>query len=165
MICRHFGSGVRLAGVTTDMALVGNSLDHFGADEFCATCQICARDCPPAAIVEHKQMVRGEERWYVNFEKCIPYFTEASGCGICIAVCPWTRRDVRPKLLASMGRRLGLGSAEVDTVRSAEGRQLENYVLCSRSSVAPPWPAPRWRVGLVWWLCVWCCVKARREPL
>jgi ferredoxin len=54
-------------------------------------------------------MVRGVERWYVDFDKCIPYFAEAASCGICIAECPWTRPSVRPKLLATMARRLDQG--------------------------------------------------------
>jgi epoxyqueuosine reductase len=108
LISRQFGAGVRLAGVTTDMPLVATAPDRFGADEFCLTCQICTRECPPAAIADHKQMVRGVERWYVDFDKCIPYFAESASCGICIAVCPWTRPDVRPKLTATMARRLGL---------------------------------------------------------
>jgi epoxyqueuosine reductase len=107
LISRHFGSGFRLAGVTTDMPLVATAPDRFGGDEFCMTCQVCTRACPPGAIAEHKQMVRGVERWYVDFDKCIPYFAEAAGCAICIADCPWTRPDVRPKLLATMARRLG----------------------------------------------------------
>jgi ferredoxin len=105
MISRR--SGMRLAGVTTNMPLVATEPDRFGADEFCQSCQICTRECPPGAIADHKQMVRGVERWYVDFDKCIPYFTEAASCGICIAVCPWTRPDVRPKLLATMARRMG----------------------------------------------------------
>jgi ferredoxin len=106
IISRKFGAGVRLAGVTTDMPLVATAPDRFGSDEFCKTCQVCTRECPPGAISEHKQMVRGVERWYVDFDKCIPYFAESASCGICIAVCPWTRPDVRPKLLATMARRL-----------------------------------------------------------
>jgi epoxyqueuosine reductase len=107
LISRQFGSGVRLAGVTTDMPLVATSPDRFGADEFCSTCQVCTRACPPGAITEEKQWVRGEQRWYVNFDKCIPYFAESASCGICIAECPWTRPEARPKLLATMARRLG----------------------------------------------------------
>jgi ferredoxin len=112
LISRHFGAGVRLAGVTTDMPLIPTAPDRFGGDEFCKTCQVCTRACPPDAIAEHKQMVRGVERWYVDFDKCIPYFAEAAGCGICIAVCPWTRPSVRPKLLATMARRLSQISPE-----------------------------------------------------
>lgn len=112
LINRQFGAGLRLAGVTTDMPLVATAPDRFGADEFCATCQVCTRACPPGAISEDKQMVRGVERWYVDFDRCIPYFTEASSCGICIAECPWTRPDARPKLLTTMARRLGLEGSE-----------------------------------------------------
>ena len=106
LISPRFGSGVRLAGVTTDMPLVSTAPVRFGADEFCSTCQVCTNACPPNAISENKQMVRGVERWYVNFDQCIPFFAERASCGICIAECPWTRPSVRPKLLATMARRL-----------------------------------------------------------
>jgi ferredoxin len=107
LISHRFGSGVRLAGVTTDMPLVPTPPHRFGADDFCTTCQVCTQACPPGAIIPAKQMVRGVERWYVDFDKCIPYFAEAASCGICIAECPWTRPTVRPKLLATMARRRG----------------------------------------------------------
>jgi epoxyqueuosine reductase len=107
LINRQYGAGLRLAGVTTDMPLVATKPDCFGADDFCSTCQVCTNVCPPGAISEHKQMVRGVERWYVDFDKCIPFFAETASCGICIAECPWTRPNVRPKLLATMARRLG----------------------------------------------------------
>ncbi|TCK72833.1 4Fe-4S dicluster domain-containing protein [Acidipila rosea] len=109
LINPRFGAGVRLAGVTTDMPLIPTSPRRFGADDFCSTCQVCTQACPPGAITPKKQMVRGVERWYVDFDKCIPYFAEAASCGICIAECPWTRPAVRPKLLATMARRLGEG--------------------------------------------------------
>jgi ferredoxin len=107
LISRHFGAGVRLAGVVTDMPLIADAPAPFGADEFCATCSVCTNACPPSAISVQKQMVRGVERWYVDFDKCIPFFVEAASCGICIAECPWTRPTARPKLLATMARRLG----------------------------------------------------------
>ena len=113
LISRQFGAGVRLAGVTTDMPLVATQPDCFGADEFCKTCQVCTNACPPGAISEQKQLVRGVERWYVDFDKCIPYFAESASCGICIAECPWTRPNARPKLLATMARRLGMPQPEV----------------------------------------------------
>ena len=106
MISRPFGSGFRLAGVTTDMPLIPTTPDRFGADEFCTHCQVCTKACPPGAISNLKQVVRGAERWYVDFDKCIPYFVEAASCAICLAVCPWTRPPVRPNLLAKMARRI-----------------------------------------------------------
>jgi epoxyqueuosine reductase len=106
LISPEFGAGVRLAGVTTDMPLIATAPIRFGADDFCQNCQACTTACPPGAIQRQKQMVRGVERWYVDFDKCIPYFAEAASCGICIATCPWTRPEARPKLLSTMARRL-----------------------------------------------------------
>ena len=93
--------------IAAGLPLVPTGRDRFGADEFCSACQVCTNACPPGAILDHKQMVRGVERWYVDFDKCIPFFAENASCGICIATCPWTRPDVRPKLLSTMARRMG----------------------------------------------------------
>ena len=105
LINREYGSSFRLSAVTTDMPLVAGEPDEFGVEDFCTSCQVCPRACPPDAIFEDKQMVRGFEKWYVDFDKCIPYFGETLGCGICIAVCPWSRPGTAPKLAEKMLRR------------------------------------------------------------
>ena len=105
LINRTYGSNLRLAGITTDMPLSFSPPDEFGSDDFCTKCQVCTDACPPSAIVEDKQWVRGVERWYVDFDKCIPYFADNAGCAICIAVCPWARPGVADNLLAKMARR------------------------------------------------------------
>ena len=105
LINRTYGSNLRLAGVTTDMPLRIGRMDDFGADDFCANCRICEDACPPGAITDSKQWVRGEERWYVDFDKCIPFFAENAGCAICIAVCPWARPGVADNLVVKMARR------------------------------------------------------------
>ena len=103
IINRDLGSNLRLAYVLTDIPLVDeDEEDDFGADSFCTACQICTKACPPAAILSEKQMVRGVEKWYVDFDKCVPFFNDHGGCGVCIAVCPWSRPNVRPKLLSKM---------------------------------------------------------------
>lgn len=107
LINARFGSNLRLAGVTTDMPIEGFRADVFGADDFCTNCRICIDACPPDAINDTKQLVRGVERWYVDFDKCIPYFADNAGCGICIAVCPWSRPGVADNLLVKMARRRG----------------------------------------------------------
>lgn len=90
LITQAYGSNVRLATVLTDLPLAADTPVDIGVDDFCASCQICVTNCPPHAIFEAKQMVRGVERWYVNFDTCVPYFSEQGGCGICIEVCPWS---------------------------------------------------------------------------
>ena len=105
MINRRFGSSFRLACVMTDMPLLAAAPDIFGADDFCLNCQVCAKLCPVDAIHGDKQMVRGERKWYVDFDRCILYFVEYNGCGICIGQCPWSRTGVAPRLAEKMTRR------------------------------------------------------------
>ena len=90
MISREHGSNFRLAAVLTDMPLAEDAPRDIGVDDVCVHCRRCVLDCPPDAIHEEKQWVRGEKRWYVDFDKCVPYFTKTYGCGICIEVCPWS---------------------------------------------------------------------------
>jgi epoxyqueuosine reductase len=90
LITPEYGSNVRLATVLTDLPLSIDEPRDIRVDDFCSTCRICETNCPPHAIFPQKQMVRGMERWYVNFDKCVPYFAQTAGCGICIEVCPWS---------------------------------------------------------------------------
>jgi len=105
IINRQYGSSFRISGVITDLPLVADGEDEFGADEFCVRCQVCINACPPDAICNEKQLVRGVEKWYVDFDKCVPYFNETHGCGICIAVCPWSKPGAAPRLAEKMLRR------------------------------------------------------------
>jgi ferredoxin len=85
----------------------------FGSNfNFCTTCQICTNECPPAAITDAKQMVRGVEKWYVDFEKCMPYFAETRSCGICIAVCPWSRPGIADRLVMKWAKRRERSAAD-----------------------------------------------------
>lgn len=118
IINRRFGSSVRLSLVLTDVPLNPDRPDPFGADEFCQSCQVCTNACPPEAIVPDKQWVRGDLKWYVDFDKCVPYFVENLGCGICLAVCPWSRPGIAEKLVVKMARRAKARNATVDPMTS-----------------------------------------------
>ena len=95
IMSRELGANMRLSYVLTELPLVPaeQQLD-FGVDDFCLNCRLCTNACPPQAISDDKQLVRGVERWYVDFDKCVPYFSERRSCGICLAVCPWARPEV-----------------------------------------------------------------------
>jgi epoxyqueuosine reductase len=100
-----YGASFRLASVTTDLPLLADEKRDIGVDDFCTQCQVCSNLCPPDAIYPAKQRVRGDLKWYVDFDKCIPYFNDTLGCGICIAECPWSLPGVAPGLSNKMLRR------------------------------------------------------------
>ena len=92
--------------VLTDLPLDPNAPEIFGGDLFCTSCQVCANACPPDAIYREKQTVRGDTKWYVDFDLCIPYFVDNKTCGICLVVCPWSRPGVADNLLAKMANKM-----------------------------------------------------------
>jgi epoxyqueuosine reductase QueG len=104
----HYIADIRLATVLTDLPLQTDNPVDIGVDDLCDGCQRCTRDCPADAISDGKEMVRGIEKWYVNFDRCVPYFSKTYGCGICIQVCPWSKPGRGPglsgKLLSKRGR-------------------------------------------------------------
>ncbi len=102
---REFGSSFRLACVLTDIPLVATEKETYGVDDFCSRCQVCANECPPEAILPEKNWVRGERKWYVDFDKCIPFFNENYGCAICIAVCPWSIPGRGPRIVEQLAHR------------------------------------------------------------
>ena len=105
LINPEFGSSFRLSAVLTNAPFASTKKRDFGIDEFCSKCRICEDACPPIAIEPDKKTVRGDERWYVDFDKCIPYFAENSGCAICIVECPWSRPGVGIDLAQKLARR------------------------------------------------------------
>jgi epoxyqueuosine reductase len=108
LITREYGSNVRLATVVTELPLLTDHPVDLGVDDFCALCRLCVEQCPPQAIFTTKQLVRGEEKWYVDFDRCAPYFSANHSCGICVEVCPWSEpgrgSQFAAKLLARRAR-------------------------------------------------------------
>ena len=98
LICSEYGSNFRLATVATDLPLAVDSPVDIGVDDLCLGCLRCTQDCPPEAISDKKVMVRGAVKWYVDFDKCAPYFSETGGCAICLEVCPWSEPGRGPML-------------------------------------------------------------------
>lgn len=105
MISREYGSNFRLAIIMTDLPLIADAPADIGSEDFCQSCKICINACPPVAITEEKQLVRGDTKWYTDFDKCIYYFNENKSCAICLAVCPWSKPGTAPKLSEKMLRK------------------------------------------------------------
>jgi epoxyqueuosine reductase QueG len=105
IINKNYGSSFRLSAVLTDLPLLPTPRVSYDVDDFCSRCQVCSNACPPDAIMPEKVMVRGEMKWYVDFDKCIPFFNEHAGCAICIAVCPWSIPGRGPRIVEQLQRR------------------------------------------------------------
>lgn len=101
----ELGASFRLSAVLTDAPFAVTAPRDFGIDAFCQSCRICEDACPPEALSPDKQTVRGVEKWYVNFDKCLPFFNQTHGCAICIAECPWSRPGVGLNLAEKLQRR------------------------------------------------------------
>ncbi|MEO6041677.1 MAG: 4Fe-4S dicluster domain-containing protein [Croceibacterium sp.] len=116
LINRTLGPNFRLGYVVTDMPLISDNEDDIPVDDFCMSCQICTRECPTEAISDSKQWVRGVEKWYVDFDKCVPFFNDTFGCNVCVATCPFSRPNVSEpllmKLLKRKDKRLAEAAAE-----------------------------------------------------
>jgi len=102
MISKEYGSNFRLTMVLTDLPMAVDEPVDIGVQDVCVSCQACTKLCPPGAISDSKAMVRGVEKWYVDYDKCSWYFLKTTGCSICVEVCPWSTPDKGFKLSEMM---------------------------------------------------------------
>lgn len=95
LITPRFGPRVRLAAVFTSIENLppGQENDQEWIEEYCSLCKLCARECPPQAILEQPvEHDNGLVTCILN-EKCFPYFMDNYGCSICIRACPFQEQD------------------------------------------------------------------------
>ncbi|WP_230460389.1 4Fe-4S double cluster binding domain-containing protein, partial [Sansalvadorimonas verongulae] len=79
-----------------------------GIQSFCENCMHCADQCPSGAVsrdikptiytaedVKDKPYINpGVRKWHLNGHKCHDYWIESgTGCGTCIATCPYNKPD------------------------------------------------------------------------
>lgn len=100
LITPEVGSNARLACVTTNIPMEVDRPVDLGILDFCRKCKICAEKCPSGAISykDEPEVVRGYRRWHIKSELCFNIWasvatSHARGCRICLAVCPYTRRN------------------------------------------------------------------------
>jgi len=96
LITKEYGNAIRLGGVLTDMPLeTGTPINA----SLCGDCMECVKHCPGQAIQGNQWSLDVDRDDLLDAHACKRAVVErgrALGktegtCGICIAVCPWTR--------------------------------------------------------------------------
>lgn len=89
----YLGPRLKSGVITTNMPLAHDKPIDFGLQNFCESCNKCARECPSGAITAGpKTMFNGYEIWKSDSQKCTQYrITQTAGamCGRCMKTCPW----------------------------------------------------------------------------
>ncbi len=97
LVTKPYGSAVRLATVLTDADLpVAAPMDH----SLCSICGLCVSACPARAATGADWIPGMPREELLDVRKCLDACLRArvrlgishAICGICITVCPWTRR-------------------------------------------------------------------------
>ncbi len=84
---------------------LNNDIDFSWGYDFCKSCKKCVRSCPENAIYEENIIDEFGNVESISNEKCNSGF-KTYGCGICIAVCPFTQVGYK-KLFAIKQKRKG----------------------------------------------------------
>lgn len=92
LISPQEGARVRINVVYTNIENLPYPEDnpHDWVLDFCAKCKKCIRKCPPKAIRTNPPPDADGRISAVDANKCGPYMAANHGCGICIAVCPFS---------------------------------------------------------------------------
>ena len=89
----YLGPRLKSGVVTTTMPMSHDKPIDFGLQNFCESCNKCARECPSGAITAGpKLMFNGYEIWKSDSQKCATYRITTEGgamCGRCMKTCPW----------------------------------------------------------------------------
>lgn len=103
LVTEEFGSALRLAVVLTDASFSWNQPIGYS---MCDDCDECVRACPAGAATGEDWIKGMDREKYYDAHACHEYIVDmtkgkgltAKICGICIAVCPYTRKYIHRAL-------------------------------------------------------------------
>lgn len=86
------GARVRLGIVYADLDGLPERVENPQAwvRDFCAMCRTCVRGCPVGAIYDAPQAREANRYQTIDHDACRDCFLELFGCGVCLAVCPFS---------------------------------------------------------------------------
>ncbi len=95
LITPEFGSRVRLAAVYTSIENLpfAEKNEHGWIAEYCRSCSLCIRGCPPRAILNESIVHDSGQTTNIKQTECLEYFLQNYGCSVCIKVCPFSKKS------------------------------------------------------------------------
>lgn len=116
MLTPEAGSRCRILMLTTDAPLVHDQPVDYGLHKICDECKACVRNCPVGAIPQTRKPYRGVMKSKLNTARCLPVVAQASGCAVCMKVCPVQRYGLDAILehREKTGEILGVGTDELE---------------------------------------------------
>ena len=97
LITEGEGARVRINTIYTNItnlptleATGARRIPHDWVRDFCAMCKKCVRQCPVEAIYDQPQPRGDGGMQTIEHKTCRDYFTRNFGCGVCLAVCPFS---------------------------------------------------------------------------
>lgn len=92
LISPQQGARVRINVVYTNIENLPfpETNEHDWVLDFCAMCKKCIRKCPPHAIRTDPLPDADGRISAIDNTKCGPYMAQNHGCGVCIAICPFS---------------------------------------------------------------------------
>lgn len=109
VLTKKYGPRQRFAAITTNAPIHITEPCDLGVDDLCTKCMRCVNTCPVKALPPFKVNWRGTLKWKLNSRRCWPYFTANNGCGLCLVICPWNKKDTWYHRIVSEGvQRSGL---------------------------------------------------------
>ncbi len=101
LISPKFGPRGSFPTVTTDLPLIADNQVDLGIQEFCRTCNKCARACPVRAIPSGSPVVTdGLSKWPIDGNKCWTFIKSNPKCMACMGACPYNKKDLTIHRLA-----------------------------------------------------------------
>ena len=100
LITKEYGNAIRIYGVLTDMPLeTGTPVNS----SLCGDCDECVKNCPGKAITGNSWNLGADRNDLLNAPQCKKTVIERGEifdvtdgtCGICISVCPWTKKYIK----------------------------------------------------------------------
>ncbi len=102
LITKEYGAAIRISSVLTDAVL---DAGHPVTASKCGGCMLCADACPASAVSGKEWDIHTDRDVFFNAHACRITARElsraigidASLCGMCMYICPWTQKYITGK--------------------------------------------------------------------